>query len=169
MANSTRATAPASLALMAQAEQAGIAGVRAAHRIALMQQSLEATAGLLGNAVHAALASPHQAIDAAERVAHVARTDPAVHNTRRFAAADLVLGGERLTAGQELVLVLVPGWPFGAGAHACPGERIARQLAATALATLRSMAPLERSFGRLTGYRPLPNIRIPIFQTGANA
>jgi cytochrome P450 len=156
----------AAQALMAQGERDGLPRVRAANRIALMQQSQDATAGLLGNAIGAALASGGSAPDAGELVARVSRADPAVHNTRRFAAADLELGGERIAAGQGLVLVLVPQSPFGAGAHACPGERIALQLAASALRTLRSMAPLTRLFGALDGYRPLPNARIPVFHNG---
>jgi cytochrome P450 len=148
-------------ALMEQGEREGLPRVRAANRIALMQQALDATAGLLGNAIVAALAGGDE--DAHTLVARVARTDPAIHNTRRFAASDLELGGQRIAAGDGLVLVLVPSSPFGAGAHACPGERIALQLAATALHTLRQAGPLGRTFGSVRGYRPLPNARIPVF------
>ena len=150
----------AARALMEQGERAGLPRVGAAARIALMQQALDATAGLLGNAIRAALAD---ASDAAQIVGRVARSDPAIHNTRRFAAADLELGGHAIAGGQGLVLVLVPDAPFGHGAHACPGERIAQQLAATALRTLQSLGPLARTFGRVGGYRPLPNARIPVF------
>jgi cytochrome P450 len=149
-------------ALMDQGEREGLSRVRAANRIAFMQQALDATAGLLGNAMVAALAEGGDE-DAHTLVARVAKTDPAIHNTRRFAAADLELGGERIAAGQGLVLVLVPSSPFGAGAHACPGERIALQIAATALHALRQAAPLARTFGSVRGYRPLPNARIPVF------
>lgn len=151
----------AARALMEQGEREGLPRVRAANRIALMQQALDATAGLLGNAIVAALAGGDE--DAHTLMARVARTDPAVHNTRRFAAADLELGGQRIAAGDGLVLVLVPSSPFGAGAHACPGERIALQLAAAALQTLRLAGPLARTFGSVRGYRPLPNARIPVF------
>jgi cytochrome P450 len=151
-------------ALMEQGEREGLARVRAANRIAFMQQALDATAGLLGNAIVAALADA-TGDDAHTLVARVARSDPAIHNTRRFAAADVELGGEHIATGQGLVLVLVPSSPFGAGPHACPGERIARQVAATALHALRQSAPLARTFGRVQGYRPLPNARIPVFTT----
>jgi cytochrome P450 len=152
----------AALALMEQGGRAGLSPARAANRIALMQQSLDATSGLIGNAVRAALLEP-DAADAGELVARVSHKDPAVHNTRRFAASDLELGGQRIAAGQGLVLVLVPETSFGGGAHACPGERIALQLAAAALRTLQSLGPLPRSFGSVSGYRPLPNARIPVF------
>ena len=152
----------AARALMDQGEREGLSRVRAANRIACMQQAVDATAGLLGNAIGAALAEGGDE-DAHTLVARVARTDPAIHNTRRFAAADLELGGEHIAAGQGLVLVLVPSCAFGAGAHACPGERIALQIAATALHALRQHAPLARTFGRVAGYRPLPNARVPLF------
>jgi cytochrome P450 len=155
----------AAVALMAQGEREGLSGGRAANRIAFMQQALDATAGLLGNAVHAAQLKEDASPDAGELVARVAHADPAVHNTRRFAAADLELGGNRIAAGQALVLVLVPETSFGFGAHACPGERIALQIAATALRTLQSLAPLSRTFGKVRGYRPLTNARIPVFAT----
>jgi len=128
-------------------------------RIAFMQQALDATAGLIGNAIHALLKDP-QAHDV---MVQVVRDDAAVHNTRRFAAADLALGGERIAQGQALVLVLVPGLTFGRGAHACPGERIALQIAATAVRSLQAIAPLERTFGGVRGYRPLTNARVPVF------
>ena len=151
----------AAWALMAQGQREGLPRVQAANRVAFMQQALDATAGLLGNAIRAAHSGP--ALDAAVRVAEVARIDPAIHNTRRFAAADLELGGHRIAVGQGLVLVLVPECRFGHGAHACPGERIALQIAATALRTLQSIAPLARTFGPARGFRPLPNARIPVW------
>ena len=153
----------AAQALLQQGEREGLPHARAANRIALMQQALDATAGLLGNSVRAALVQDTQSRDPAGLVARIARHDPAVHNTRRYAATGLELGGEDIEAGQGLVLVLVPDHPFGAGAHACPGDRIALQIATTALATLQSLAPLESIFGTLRGYRPLPNARIPVF------
>lgn len=157
----------AAVALMAQGEREGLPRVVAANRIALMQQALDATSGLLGNAIRAALAG--DAGDAEELVARVARADPAVHNTRRFAAGPLELGGQAIEEGQGLVLLLVPSCPFGGGAHACSGERIALQIASTALRLLSSLAPLARTFGSVRGYRPLPNARIPVFAPGAHA
>ncbi|NML45279.1 hypothetical protein HHL11_16115 [Ramlibacter sp. G-1-2-2] len=153
----------AARALLAQGERDGLQPFAAANRIAFMQQSLDATAGLIGNAVCAALRQGEEAPDAGELVAHVARHDPAVHNTRRFAAADVELGGERIAAGDALLLLLVNEHPFGGGAHACPGDRIALQIAVSALRTLQVLEPLQDKFRAVRGYRPLPNARIPVF------
>jgi cytochrome P450 len=160
----------ATQALMAQGEAQGLSRVRAANRIALMQQSLDATAGLIGNAASLLLQRPQPSLasigDAMALVAEAASRDPAIHNTRRFAAAPLELGGQRVAAGQGVVLLLAPArLAFGAGAHACPGERLALGVAAAGLHALASIAPLPRLFGRATGWRPLPNARIPVFAT----
>lgn len=157
----------AARALMEQGEAAGLSRVRAANRVAWMQQALDATAGLLGNAIRRRQAAPGPAQDAGELVADVARHDPAVHNTRRFAATEVELGGQCVAAGDALLLVLAggegaPSLRFGAGPHACPGERIALQVAAAALRTLEALGALRR-FGPVRGYRALPNVRIPVF------
>jgi cytochrome P450 len=181
----------AAVALMAQGEDAGLSSAAAANRIALMQQSLDATAGLIGNTVlllrGRAEPAPAASEPAAWRalVAEVARWDPPVHNTRRFAAQDLTLSGERIAQGQGVLLVLASvnrdpalnadadrfdvgrsnrrSMTFGAGAHACPGEAIAIEIAAAALRTLRARVSPQRMFGRHAGYRPLPNARVPVF------
>ncbi|MGV3492633.1 MAG: cytochrome P450 [Ramlibacter sp.] len=152
--------------LMAQGEREGLDPATAANRLALMQQALDATAGLIGNAVLAWRAAPAP-LAGLDFVAGIAQRDPAIHNTRRFAAEDLHLGGERITAGQGLVLLLVgdgaeAGCPFGHGAHACPGEALALRIAAAALRSWEAEGRLRR-FGPPRGYRPLPNARIPVF------
>jgi cytochrome P450 len=146
-----RADAAARL-LLAQGEAQGLEPVAAANRIALMQQSLDATAGLIGNAILGRTG-----------VRETLAADPPIHNTRRFAAADLELGGQRIASGAALVVLLVgDGLGFGDGAHACPGERIALGIAQAAVTTLGSLGALA-PFARHTGYRPLPNARIPAF------
>ena len=178
------------LELMGQGEAEGLDPVRSANRIAFMQQSLDATAGLLGNAILVLLRRPELAAkDAApdiwrQLVAEVARWDSPVQNTRRFAAADLVLAGESIAQGQGLLLVLASAnrdaalnpepdvfdleraerrsMSFGAGRHGCPGETIAIEIAAAALRALDSAGPLT-PFMNHTGYRPLANARIPTF------
>ena len=143
--------------LLAQGE--ALEPAAAANRIAFMQQALDATAGLIGNGIVAWQA------EGAASIEEVARKDPAIHNTRRFAAEDLVLGDARIAAGQGLVLLLAnpqARLEFGAGVHACPGEPIALAIAATALRTLEETGVLE-GIAAPCGYRPLPNARIPVF------
>lgn len=147
--------------LMAQGAALGLDPVRAANRIAFMQQSLDATAGLIGNGVVAALRG-----DAREPLAlvqHVAQHDPAVHNTRRFAAEALELAGHRIAAGDGVLVLLVTGQGFGAGPHRCPGEPIAMAIAASALSIFRGADELRAFFGAHRGYRPLANARVPVF------
>jgi cytochrome P450 len=195
---SSEAVARASKAaqeLMAQGEAQGLNAVRSANRIALMQQSLDATAGLLGNTIRALRTRPEligpKAQPEAWRafVAEVGRWDSSVQNTRRFASADLVLTGRRITQGQGLLLVLASAnrdeslnpnpdafevarhdrrsMSFGFGTHGCPGEAIAIQIAAASVAALQEMNVLDSLFGPCVGFRPLPNARIPVFETGA--
>ena len=176
--------------LMAQGEAQGLDPVRLANRIALMQQSLDATAGLIGNTVLMLRSRPEviapsaTADDWRRVVAEVARWDSPVQNTRRFAAADLVLAGENITQGQGVLVLLASAnrdpalnrdpdvfdahradrrsMSFGSGVHACPGEAIAVEIAAAALRTVASSGGFE-FLGQHTGYRPLPNARIPVF------
>lgn len=153
----------AAVALVAQGEREGLSAVQCANRIALMQQSLDATAGLIGNAIVAWQRDP-ASLAAADFIERVAREDPAIHNTRRFAANDVVLGGRAIAAGQCVLLVLVDEADplgFGHGRHACPGDRIALSIAATAVRTLAAIGALAR-FEAPRGYRPLPNARIPV-------
>jgi cytochrome P450 len=161
----------AALTLMAQGEAEGLDATAAANRIAFMQQSLDATAGLIGNSVLRLLRQPQSMPEASDLdvwralVTEVTRSDPPVHNTRRFAAQDLTLAGERVARGQGVLLVLASAnMTFGAGAHACPGEAIAIEIAASALRTLSATDALRRLFCRFAGYRPLPNARVPMFE-----
>ena len=178
--------------LLAQGAALGQGAVQAANRIALMQQSLDATAGLLGNTVHLVQQRPEFGAQVAaspdftrELVAEVVRWDAPVQNTRRFAAEDLALCGKPIRQGEGLLLVLASAnrdaalnpqperfevqrrqrrnLTFGAGAHVCPAEQIAIEMIAVCVDTICATAGFDSYFGRVSGYRPLPNVRIPVF------
>jgi cytochrome P450 len=170
-ANALAAADAAATALMAQGAAEGLDSVRSANRIAMMQQSLDATAGLIGNAIARLQREPR--LPDLAFVEDIVRWDPPTHHTRRFAAEDTELAGQGLAAGDGVLVLLAAAnhdpearrsFAFGAGAHGCPGERIAVTIAAAALKFLHESDGLRR-FGAVTGYRPLPNVRIPVFAT----
>ncbi|MCY1534126.1 hypothetical protein D9M68_694850 [compost metagenome] len=147
----------------------------AANLAGLLFQSCEAGAGLLGNALVLAgrrgLRGAVSDGQAEALVDEVLRTDPPVHNTRRFLAAGIEICGQGIEAGQTVLLVLAAAamiepearWPFGALGHACPGAELARRHAAAALAHLLHADADTVSLAARFRYRPLPNARVPQF------
>ncbi|AKJ28182.1 cytochrome P450 [Caldimonas brevitalea] len=135
-----------------------------ANLIGLLSQTCDATAGLIGNTLVALGREPalvsrlrQGIVQVAEVVDEVARHDPPIQNTRRYAAEPLTLAGHALEAGQCVLLLLAsanrdpapcgtvaidpapdvfaPGRPpcrsfgYGAGHHRCPGDRLASAIA----------------------------------------
>jgi len=157
-------------------------GAIAANALGLLSQAHQATAALFLLTVAALSGRPDlvagvrtDAALAADLVRDTARRDPPVHNTRRYLAEDAVIAGERLRAG-DTVLVLLAGagcdpdiaigsaaWTFGAGPHACPGPDVATAIAGAGIAGAVS-AGLALDRLRVTGYRPSPNIRMPVLE-----
>lgn len=142
-----------------------------ANTIAFIFQSCDATAGLIGNTI---LAFPHpHARSLEEAIDQVARWDSPVQNTRRYASRDVQLLGQEIRAGNA-VLVLVAAanrdpaanrsYTFGVGIHACPAETIACALTSAAVKAI--VALQDPRALRFAGYRPLPNVRIPMFAGG---
>jgi cytochrome P450 len=162
-----------------------------ANAIGFLSQTYEATAGLVGNALLAATihrdayqrATDHDRVHGFVR--EVLRHDPPIHNTRRFLAEDLAVGGHTLRAGEAVLLVLAAAnhdqgvnarpdlfdidrperrnFTFGLGRHACPGEAIATAIAAVAVEMLvPRLTELDRLAERVS-YRPSANARIPVF------
>lgn len=122
-----------------------------ANRLALLWQSHEAGAALLGNALARLATEP-----ALRRAGHMRdwlpsllREGGGVRNTRRFAQQALQIGAARLQPGDALLLNLAGNSAaaddlgFGAGAHRCPGQDLALETAAAALELL-----LEQQDGR---------------------
>lgn len=169
----------ASLALRQLRLEGARAGVApealAANLAGLLFQSCEAGAGLLGNAlVLAGRQGASPGLTPAQALALVdttLREDPPIHNTRRFLAEAIDIGGQRIEAGATVLLVLAAAataqpqahWPFGALTHACPGRDLARQHAAGALVHLLRAGVNAPALVARVRYRPLPNARIPLF------
>ncbi len=131
--------------------------VRRANLLGLLSQTYEATAGLLGNSIVALL----RGADRAGVVQRTMRADPSIHNTRRFAACDLSLGGAHVKQGQGILLVLAPlgaAHGFGHGGHACPGRTLAETIVTQAIGALPGH--LQTMDWR---YRPSLNARLPEF------
>ncbi|MDN3922677.1 hypothetical protein [Roseateles violae] len=138
-----------------------------ANRLALLWQSFEAGAALLGRGL-VALAE-----DAGRRrPGHVAAwlpglqdTPGVVLNTRRYAREPLAIGALRLNTGDGLLLRLAgsegAALGFGAGPHRCPGRSLALAIAAEALEWLLERQPPR--WPTRWQYLTLPNARIAIF------
>lgn len=167
---------PALRTLSADAAHAGVEpALLAANLAGLLFQSCEAGAGLLGNALILAgrrgISAALNREEARALVDDVVRLDPPLHNTRRFMADSIDIGGQRIEAGQTVLLVLAaaamvqPGkdWTFGALGHACPGSEPARHHAAEALAHLLCTGVDAAALAARFRYRPLPNARVPQF------
>jgi cytochrome P450 len=161
-----------------------------ANGIGLMFQAYDATAGLIGNTLLALGRDgglrERAAADAgllAEVVLETLRHDPPVQNTRRFVARDGVVAGAAMRENDAILVVLAAAnrdpaanpdpdrfdpfrpdrriFTFGAGGHACPGERLATTIAQAGVeALLRIGIDTERFAGALA-YRPATNLRVP--------
>jgi len=180
-----------------------------ANAVGFFSQSYEATAGLIGNtlvamarqpglreriaAEPAALASPAAASPAAlasptalaSIVSEVARHDPPVQNTRRWAAKGGVVAGQAMTEGDAVLVVLAAAnrdpaanadperfdpdrrerrvFTFGTGGHACPGEMIAVTIATAGVAALLAAGVEPERVAAAPAYRPSGNTRVPLF------
>ncbi len=146
--------------------------------IGLLFQTYDGTAGLIGNTLHhLAIAQPviaarivQDAPTLAGFVGEVARLDPPVHNTRRFAAADITIDDALLRENESVLVLLAAAncdpaaagrtLTFGAGIHACIASRLAITIASVAIkalvATGIDLATIERN-----GFYPSLNVRVP--------
>ena len=174
--------------LARDARLAGIdAGTLVANAVGLMIQACEATAGLIGNTMLALGRGQADGADIDALVAQVAHRDPPVQNTRRFMAADAVVCGQAVKSGEGVLVLLAaaahdPGrqaaecdeagkasraWTFGAGRHGCPGDALARTLAACTVRALLARGVRPAGIVRGVRYRPSVNARIPRFAPSA--
>ena len=178
--------APPDSLLYALAHDTRLAGIdtptMVANAVGLMVQACEATAGLIGNTlVHLGRTGqvPDQADPVDALIARVARLDPPVQNTRRFMAADAIVCGQPVRAGDAVLVLLaaaahddagadVPAeaahaWTFGAGRHGCPGDALAQVLAGCTVQALLSRGIQPARLVNGVRYRPSVNARIPQF------
>lgn len=136
-----------------------------ANSIGLLNQTYEATAGLIANATlmlarHPPLRELVSAEPALIRqfIRETARFDPSIQNTRRFVVEDSVVAGQHMRSGDTVVLILAAAnrdpaenpdperfnlgrggaelYTFSRGIHACPGQQLAHTMASAALAEI---------------------------------
>jgi cytochrome P450 len=156
-----------------------------ANAVGLLSQTYDATAALIANTLVALGREGVPADDLAGFVREVARHDSPVHNTRRFAAEPVTLGGRQVRPGQSVLVLLAAAnrdpavnpdpaefrpdrrsavlFTFGSGGHACPGGQLAVGIATAAVERLLA-AGLDPADLDQAGYRPSGNIRCPRFR-----
>lgn len=144
-----------------------------ANLAALLAQTYDACAGLLGNCIvalsrHAGLTARLRAQPLAIEpfVREVLRRDAPVQNTRRFVAHDIALLGQPLRAGDKVLVVLAAAnvdgttnpdplrfdsdrtaprlWTFGGGTHRCPADALATAIARETVRHLLSLPDVDR-------------------------
>jgi cytochrome P450 len=152
-------------------------------RIALLVQGCDATAGLIGTALHVLADAPAGAggWPTGALLAEVLRHSPPVRASRRVAVAAAQVAGQQVGAGDAVVCSVEeanrdpavferpgefdparpqpPGLTFGYGVRPCPGEAQALLLAAGVVDAVRERARLLP--GQPVEYEPNPALRIP--------
>lgn len=167
-----------------------------ANTVGYLSQAYEATAGLVGNTL-VALGREQEAARSLDGdpgllravVREVVRFDSPVQNTRRFIAADGVVAGQPMKAGDAVLVVLAAAnrdpaanreparfdplrrerraFTFGLGAHACPGEELATSIAEAGVRRLLAAGANPREVAVSPDYRASANTRIPLFHATA--
>ena len=166
-----------------------------ANLVGLLSQTCEATAGLIGNAVLAL--RTHSGLQAQLRsdpslwpavLREVSRHDPSIHNTRRYTACKVEIGGVALPPRQMILVVLAsaghdasvhaepgrfmlqrsvsPMLGYGHGRHACPSQQLAQTIA---VAGAQAWADVLNGMPLAWRYQSSLNARIPVFMEGTAA
>jgi cytochrome P450 len=157
--------------------------VTAVARISLMIQACDATAGLIGTALHKLQEAPEPQArwPVAALLAEVVRHSPPVRASRRVAREPFGFGGHPIAAGDAVVCsveaanrdpavferpaefdpgrVQRPSLTFGYGVRPCPGVDQALMLAAGVVEAVTQRCRLLP--GQQIGYEPSQPLRIP--------
>ena len=145
----------------------------AANRLALVWQSYEAGAALIGQGLVALVQDPAKRVpgQVATWLPRLQGQPGVVLNTRRFARVAMRIGEIDLQPGDGLLIPLTGDTPdgkalgFGHGPHACPGRQLALDVAVVALefALEQVLAVEPQAWPGEWSWRILPNMRIPVF------
>ena len=102
-----------------------------ANQIAALFQAVDATAGLVTNALLRAAAVSSETSEIEGLLDVTLAQDPPVRHTRRLVTERLDHNGVSIDAGETVIVPLTAGgFAFGAGPHECPGQCAARAIAA---------------------------------------
>lgn len=164
-----------------------------ANGIGFLSQAYDATAGLIGATLLALASRPgiRDQVSADPEllrpvIQEVLRYDSPVQNTRRFLAEDGIVAGEKMNAGDAILVILAAAnrdpsvnpnperfdifrkerriFSFGVGAHACSGEALATTIAEAGLERLIASGVALEGLNETITYRASANARIPIFE-----
>jgi cytochrome P450 len=164
-----------------------------ANGIGFLSQAYEATAGLIGNTLLAFASRPAVCEQVAADpgllrsvIQEVLRYDSPVQNTRRFVAEYGFVAGEKMNAGDAILVILAAAnrdplanpnperfdifrkerriFSFGVGAHACPGESLATTIAKAGVEQLLASGFVFERLAETMNYCASANARIPIFE-----
>ncbi len=156
-----------------------------ANAIGFLSQTIDATAGLIGNTLLALAREPRLLEQPlADVIQEVIRIDPPVQNTRRFVSEEFVIAEQLFKAGDTILVVLAAAnhdksinpnpeeflvnrenrqsFTFGHGVHACPGLSLALCIAENAVTRALEVGIDLNTLSNFS-YRPSVNGRIPIF------
>jgi cytochrome P450 len=164
-----------------------------ANGVGFLSQAYDATAGLIGATLLALAYRPgiRDQVSADPEllrplIQEVLRYDSPVQNTRRFLAEDGIVAGEKMKAGDAILVILAAAnrdpsvnpnperfdifrnerriFSFGVGAHACPGEALATTIAKAGVERLIASGVALGRLAETMTYRASANARIPIFE-----
>lgn len=136
-----------------------------ANRIGLLWQGYESTAGLILHGLLNAKDGVHH--DWETFMLDTVRSAAPIQNTRRFIVQNGRLLGQDVQVGEVVLIVLAAanhghkgaGYSFGAGSHACPGQRLALTIASEGV---KAVLDAGLTIPPAIGFRPSLNARLPL-------